>query len=125
MSAEAAKAKLLVVDDDNGLRETLTDFFELEGYTIIQAANVAEAQARLKEGEPDLLLLDINMPGMSGLDLLHRIREYAPAPPPFIMMITAYGDPEKYEEAMRLGANDFLHKPLDFNTLKQKLENLS
>ena len=41
------------------------------------------------------------------------------------MMITAYGDPEKYEEAMRLGANDFLHKPLDFNTLKQKLESLS
>ena len=75
--------------------------------------------------EAVLILSDINMPGMSGLELLRRIRENAPEPPPFIVMITAYGDPEKQEEAMRLGANDFLNKPLDFSTLKQKLTHLT
>jgi CheY-like chemotaxis protein len=75
--------------------------------------------------EAVLILSDINMPGMSGLELLQRIREHQPAPPPFVIMITAYGDPVNQEEAMRLGANDFLNKPLDFNTLKQKLTTLS
>ena len=64
------------------------------------------------------------MPGMSGLELLRRIRINTPTPPPIIMMITAYGDKENYEQAMRLGANDFLNKPLDFNTLKEKLTTL-
>ena len=58
------------------------------------------------------------MPGMSGLELLRRIRSEAPAPPPVVMMITAYGDKENYEQAMRLGANDFLNKPLEKDKIK-------
>ena len=123
--------KILVVDDEQDIRTLFEQRFRREiregAFAFKFCFSGEEALTFLQEhpSEAILILSDINMPGMSGLELLHRIREYAPAPPPFIMMITAYGDPEKYEEAMRLGANDFLHKPLDFNTLKQKLVTLS
>ncbi len=74
-----------------------------------------------------LILSDINMPGMSGLELLRRVKqEYAAPPPapPLVMMITAYGDAESYNQAMQLGANDFLTKPVDFAALKEKLVSL-
>jgi CheY-like chemotaxis protein len=62
------------------------------------------------------------MPGMSGLELLRVIKEEFEKPPPVVMMITAYGDNENYNQAMRLGADDFLTKPIDFNVLKEKLK---
>ncbi len=62
------------------------------------------------------------MPGMSGLELLKHIKEKYEKPPPVVMMITAYGDDENYKQAMKLGADDFLTKPLDFNLLKTKLK---
>ena len=72
--------------------------------------------------EAVLILSDINMPGMSGLELLRHIKEEHKQPPPVVMMLTAYGDPENYRQAMQLGADDFLTKPLDFNLLRQKLK---
>lgn len=77
------------------------------------------------EHEAVLILSDINMPGMSGLELLKQIKLKYETPPPFVMMITAYGDTENYEEAMRLGADDFLTKPVDFTALKEKLKHLN
>jgi DNA-binding response OmpR family regulator len=62
------------------------------------------------------------MPGMSGLELLQNIKEKFESPPPVVMMITAYGDEENYNQAMKLGADDFLTKPLDFLQLKEKLK---
>ena len=122
--------KILVVDDEQDIktlfqqrfrreiREGLFDFsFKYSG---------EEALSFLKEHEHEaiLILSDINMPGMSGLELLRRIRVNSPTPPPIIMMITAYGDKENHDQALSLGANDFLNKPLDFNTLKEKLTTL-
>lgn len=75
--------------------------------------------------EAVLILSDINMPGMSGLELLQRIKEKHASPPPVVMMITAYGDDENYNQAMKLGADDFLSKPVDFAQLKDKLKNLT
>jgi CheY-like chemotaxis protein len=72
--------------------------------------------------EAVLILSDINMPGMSGFELLKQIKSEHNAPPPVVMMITAYGDSGYYNEAMALGANDFLTKPIDFNQLKEKLK---
>lgn len=69
-----------------------------------------------------LILSDINMPGMSGLELLERIKQKYSKPPPFVMMITAYGDDENFKAAKNLGADDFLTKPLDFKLLKDKLK---
>ena len=62
------------------------------------------------------------MPGMSGLELLQNIKVKFENPPPVVMMITAYGDEENYSQAMKLGADDFLTKPLDFIQLKEKLK---
>ena len=73
------------------------------------------------EHEAILILSDINMPGMSGLELLTKIKAEYETPPPVVMMITAYGDQGNYQEAMRLGADDFLTKPVDFNQLREKL----
>jgi len=69
-----------------------------------------------------LILSDINMPGMSGLELLRHIKEKHKEPPPLVMMITAYGDADNYNTAMKLGADDFLTKPLEFSLLKEKLK---
>ena len=74
------------------------------------------------EHEAVLILSDINMPGMSGLELLKHIKEKYEKPPPVVMMITAYGDDENYNQAMKLGADDFLTKPVDFIALKEKLK---
>jgi two-component system, chemotaxis family, chemotaxis protein CheY len=72
--------------------------------------------------EAVLILSDINMPGMSGLELLREIKTKYKTPPQIVMMITAYGDEENYSQAMSAGANDFLTKPLDFSLLKEKLK---
>ncbi|MFZ1558956.1 MAG: response regulator, partial [Saprospiraceae bacterium] len=64
----------------------------------------------------------INMPGMSGLELLKRIKQKYNEPPPLVMMITAYGDAENRKSAEDLGADDFLVKPLDFTDLKERLK---
>lgn len=122
--------KILVVDDEQDIKTLFEQRFRREiregALSFAFCFSGEEALAYLQEhaSEAVLILSDINMPGMSGLELLRRIREKSPEPPPIIMMITAYGDAEKYEESMRLGANDFLHKPLDFNSLKQKLTHL-
>ena len=73
--------------------------------------------------EAVLILSDINMPGMSGLELLQKIKQKFENPPPVVMMITAYGDDYNYNQAIKLGADDFLTKPLDFILLKEKLKN--
>ena len=69
-----------------------------------------------------MILSDINMPGMSGLELLKRIKQKYNEPPPLVMMITAYGDAENRKSAEDLGADDFLVKPLDFTDLKERLK---
>ena len=74
------------------------------------------------EQEAVLILSDINMPGMSGLELLRQIKQEYLKPPPVVMMITAYGDDENYNLAKELGADDFLNKPVDFTILKEKLK---
>jgi CheY-like chemotaxis protein len=122
--------KILVVDDEQDIRALFEQRFRREiregAFSFAFCYSGEEALNYLQEhpSEAILILSDINMPGMSGLELLSRIRENNPVPPPFIVMITAYGNPEKHAEAMRLGANDFLNKPLDFNTLKEKLVSL-
>ncbi len=122
--------KILVVDDEQDIKTLFEQRFRREirestfDFAFCYSGEEALAFLDSHPSEAILILSDINMPGMSGLELLRRIREHAPTPPPFIVMITAYGDPEKYDEAMRLGANDFLNKPLDFHTLKQKLINM-
>ena len=119
--------KVLVVDDEVDVKMLFEQRFRKEiRQNLIEFAfcfSGEEALAYYKEHQAEIILIlsDINMPGMSGLELLRLIREADPAAPPFIFMITAYGDEENRSRATQLGANDFLQKPLDFNGLKEKL----
>ncbi len=122
--------KILVVDDEQDIKTLFQQRFRREiregVFDFSFKYSGEEALIFLKEHDHEavLILSDINMPGMSGLELLRRIRLNTPVPPPIVMMITAYGDKENYDQAMRLGADDFLNKPLDFNFLKEKLTTL-
>jgi len=119
--------KILVVDDERDVQVLFEQRFRKEiknGDLELAFAFSGEEALEFKkihEHEAVLILSDINMPGMSGLELLRRIKEKYEKPPPIVMMITAYGDDENYNQAMQLGASDFLNKPLDFNLLKEKL----
>ena len=120
--------KVLVVDDEKDVQVLFQQRFRREikngDITFAFAFSGEEALEYLKDNlhEAVLILSDINMPGMSGLVLLEKIKGAFKNPPPVVMMITAYGDKENYNEAMRLGADDFLTKPVDFTTLKEKLK---
>ena len=122
--------KILVVDDERDMQMLFQQRFRKEirdGEIEFGFAFSGEEALQYMQGhqqEAILILSDINMPGMSGLELLGHIKEKYENPPPFVMMITAYGDDGNYNQAMKLGADDFLTKPLDFKILKEKLNEL-
>ena len=120
--------KILVVDDEQDVKMLFEQRFRKEiksgEMEFVFAFSGEDALAYLNEHEHEavLILSDINMPGMSGLDLLQHIKQKYHTPPPVVMMITAYGDDENFNRAKSLGADDFLTKPVDFNALKEKLK---
>ena len=122
--------KILVVDDEKDIQTLFVQKFRKEirkkEMEFVFAFSGEEALDYLKkmEHEAILILSDINMPGMSGLVLLSKIKEMYREPPPVVMMITAYGNTDNLKAAEELGADDFLTKPLDFNTLKEKLKTI-
>ena len=119
---------ILVVDDERDVQILFEQRFrkEIKNNEIEFAFAFSGEEALQYLNQHDhgavLILSDINMPGMSGLELLRHIKEKYHAPPPLVMMITAYGDAENYNTAMRLGADDFLTKPVEFSVLKEKLK---
>lgn len=119
---------ILIVDDELDIKSLFEQRFRREirsgTLTLVFANSGVSALDYLTQyGTENLIILsDINMPGMSGFDFLRQVRSaYALPPPPVILMITAYGDQQNYDQAMEHGANDFLTKPLDFTQLKAKL----
>lgn len=123
--------KILVVDDEPDVRILFEQRFRREirsgEFSFSFAYSGEEALGYLHEhhSEVVLILSDINMPGMSGLELLRQVRQQyptpTPPPAPVVMMITAYGDQQSHDQALALGADDFLTKPVDFAALKTKL----
>ena len=122
--------KILVVDDEKDVQLLFQQRFRKEikngEKEFAFAFSGEEALIYMKEHEHEavLILSDINMPGMSGLELLETIKTTYLKPPPIVMMITAYGDDENFNTAKELGADDFLTKPVDFSMLKEKLNTL-
>ena len=120
--------KILVVDDEKDIQTLFEQRFRreirsnsLEFAFAFSGEDALGCMEKYKH-EAVLILSDINMPGMSGLDLLERIKKKNHTPPPVVMMITAYGDSDNYKKAMDLGADDFLTKPVDFTLLKEKIK---
>lgn len=104
-------ARILVVDDEPDIRDLIADILADEGYAVEQAAHVEEARSRKREWQPDLILLDIWMPGQDGISLL---REWVSAGPldTIVVMMSGHGSIETAVEATRLGAWDFIEKPI-------------
>ena len=119
--------KVLIVDDEKDIQPLFQQRFRKEirgGEVEFEFAfSGEEALEYLQENKHEavLILSDINMPGMSGLELLDQIKRKFNQPPPVVMMITAYGDAENFNQAMELGADDFVTKPVDFKLLKEKI----
>jgi two-component system nitrogen regulation response regulator NtrX len=101
---------VMVVDDEEGIRESLSGIFEDEGYGVLTASSGEDALKVLKEQNPDLILLDIWLPGIDGLQTLKAIKDLKPDLP--IVMISGHGNIELAVNATRMGAYDFLEKPL-------------
>ncbi len=122
--------KILVVDDEQDIKQLFEQRFRKEikngEFNFVFTFSAPDAIDYLNQmrHEVVLILSDINMPGMSGFELLSEIKKKFTAPPPIVMMITAYGDDDKHKRSIELGADDFLTKPLDFNLLKTKLKAL-
>jgi len=118
-SAPVATARVLVVDDERSLRELLAIVLRREGYEVMLAENGTIALAALARGMVDLLISDIKMPDMSGVEVLRAAKRSDPALP--AIMMTAFASTETAVEAMRLGACDYLVKPFDVDELKLKV----
>jgi len=102
---------ILIVDDEDRMRLSLSLILQKEKYRVDTAANAEEALAQLGSNEYDLMFLDLNMPGMSGIDLLVEIHEHYPNIP--VLILTAYAALESAIQAVRLGARDYLIKPIE------------
>ena len=100
--------RLLVIDDDVDFVTLLVDYFTLEGFEAVPAHNGAEGLAHLAREPFDLVVLDVMMPGMSGVEVLKKVRESSQVP---VLMLTAKGDPVDRIVGLELGADDYVQKP--------------
>jgi diguanylate cyclase (GGDEF)-like protein len=110
---------ILCVDDDQGIRELLHEIIIRLGHSIITAVDGIDALEKLKDGNFDIVITDISMPRMDGIELINKITtDFSDVD---IIVITAYGMIYKYTEIIALGASDFISKPFDINELEAKL----
>ena len=107
--------RILVVDDEAPVREVLAEYFSTEGYAVESAGSGAEALSAVRCGRVDLVLLDVRMPGLDGVQVLRKIRELANGVP--VIMVTANEDVALAKETLKLGAFDYVAKPFDFDYL--------
>ena len=108
-------ARLMVVDDEKGIREALVQVFEYDGHQVRAAEDGPDALLTAESFHPDVIFLDVKMPGMDGLDVLARLHTECPGA--LVVMISGHGTIETAIEATRAGAYDFLEKPLDTDRL--------
>jgi len=109
--------RVLVVDDEQDVRLVLGDFLASRGYDVTQAQSGAEALTLLERIQPDVVLLDVSMPGMDGMETLRRIVAAHPSLP--VIMVTANVDVEVTSKALEMGAADYVPKPFDLRYLEQ------
>ena len=114
-------AKILIVDDDKSIRRTLRDILEFEKYEVDEASDGMECLVKLKTNTYDVMVLDIKMPKMDGMEALERIQILAPDTP--VVMISGHANIDTAVEAVKKGAFDFISKPPDLNRLLITLRN--
>jgi two-component system NtrC family response regulator len=109
------QGKILAVDDEKNIRHLISNEFSLEGFDVVTAATGEEGLALFKGGEFDVVLLDIMLPKLSGIEILKRMKRISPATE--IIMVTGYGDIRSSVEAIKLGARDYVTKPFKLDEL--------
>jgi DNA-binding response OmpR family regulator len=111
--------RVLVVDDEPDAVELLTEFLRAKGYEVITAPDGEEALRKVKEDRPHLILLDVRMPKLNGMEVLRRVREIDREVG--VIMVTAVNEEETGREALKMGAFDYITKPLDLKYLERSL----
>ena len=109
--------KILIIDDDHSYRRVLEYNLETEGYQVLSAASGEDGLAVFHEQNPDLIITDVKMSGMSGLELLQTVKKVSPSMR--VIVITAFGTAENIAMAMKLGACDYITKPFNRDRLNQ------
>jgi DNA-binding NtrC family response regulator len=122
LEVSVSNIKILIVDDEVIMRESLAGWLERDGHAVQTAASGEEALEKLKQTHFDIFLVDIKMEGMSGLEVLRRVKESDPDAE--VVMITAYGSIPSAIEAMKDGAYDYMLKPFDPNELGVLIEKI-
>ncbi|MFZ5649706.1 MAG: response regulator [Bacillota bacterium] len=118
----AKDLSLLVVDDQHGVRRLLQEVFAEDGYRVRAASGGEEALKMIAQEVPDLILLDIKMPGMSGLKTLAELRKTNAGLP--VLMMTAYGDLEVVGQVKKLGVKHYIIKPFDLSEVRHMVKGL-
>ncbi len=107
--------RVLLVDDEEELVQALSERLRLRGFEVVVALSGEQALSILQEAAPDLMVLDLKMPGMDGMDVLRTTRQVSPQVQ--VIMLTGHGSEKDCEAAMRLGVFDYLQKPVDITEL--------
>jgi two-component system, response regulator, stage 0 sporulation protein F len=115
-------ANVLVVDDQLGVRRLLFETFREEGHRVEMAGNGSEALQMLKNFNPDLILMDMKMPEMNGIDTLKQIRTFDKEVG--VIMMTAYGDAHNMVQAQELGVMHYMSKPFDLFELRDRVRKI-
>ncbi len=118
----ARPARVLVVDDSEGTADVLVRHMRLEGYDAHAITDPLEALAAIKADPPDLLLLDVMMPQLNGMDLLKELRAYAPTAELPVILLTALGETRDVVRGFELGANDYMVKPPEYEVLAARVK---
>jgi len=116
MNNVKTRKRILIVDDEPGIGKVLRINFKLSGYDAISTTSGAEAIELIRTGKLDVVLLDVLMPDVTGLEVLDRVREFSQVP---IIIFT--GNPEIARELLKMGANDYIGKPLNLVLLADKI----
>jgi two-component system, response regulator, stage 0 sporulation protein F len=111
----ASLGRILIVDDEKPVLDVLSEYIQSQGYATHTASGGAEALAVVERERPDLVLLDLRMPGVDGLEVLRRLRKAGPRPA--VIMVTANEDLALARETLKTGAFDYVAKPFDFQYL--------
>ena len=114
--------KILIVDDEENARLGLSKLLAKEGFVVDCVSNGFEALHYLRDKKPNVIVTDVNMPGMNGLTFLRELNKNHPGSN--VVMITAYGDVDSYIEAMNLGAFEYINKPVNVEDLKRILDKI-
>jgi DNA-binding response OmpR family regulator len=117
--SDSGLGRILIVDDEQAVRDVLAEFFTEQGYEVATADSGADALRGLPETRPDLVLLDIRMPGIDGVETLRRLRTIAPGVS--VIMVTANEDVALARTTLKLGALDYVAKPFDFAYLERSV----